>query len=159
MVVLTEHQVRKIYDENIKKIVRYFGNRKATTNNQLNGLCHQLFGNKYIGSFPQDYTPDKLPKRCYFILNTGLRKSKGEHWVAVYKSNHNYYVYDSFGRKNENIISHFVDRMNKTKHKINFIDSDRDPEQYGNDSEDCGHRCISFLMVVEDYGIRNALKI
>jgi len=158
MVVLTEHQVKKIYDENIKKIVRYFGHRKSTTTHHLDDLGHKLFGNIYIGTFPQDDMPVKIPKKCYFIINTGTKKSKGEHWVAVYKNNHIYYIYDSFGRIHSNIVKHFVEDMSKNS-KVRFVDSDRDPEQYGSKSEDCGHRCISFLMIVEDYGIRNALKI
>jgi hypothetical protein len=76
----------------------------------------------------------------------------GTHWCAVVKNKNTYYIYDSFARTSRRLLPVF------SKGRL-VIDSDTsDQEQFGS-SEICGQLCLSFLQVVKEHGIRNAIKI
>jgi hypothetical protein len=115
-------------------------------------LGKKLFGKRYIGTFSQDYKPQKKPTCQYFIINNQLKGQPGEHWIAIVKNGNTYYIYDSFARHAERLIPIF------SKNKL-IIESDKtDSEQRGK-SEICGALCLSFIATAYELGIRNALKI
>ena len=150
MKILTEKEVMTKFRSNKRNLIKVLG-RKSTTDRQLSDVGRKLFGKKYIGTFSQDYKPNARPNYQFFIINTDTKGGPGEHWVAVVKNNNTYYIYDSFGRKAHKLLHVF------TKGKL-IIESDLDAEQRGA-SQVCGVLCISWLQVVNDFGIRNALKV
>jgi hypothetical protein len=147
---LSEKEVKAKFNKYKKNLFKIMG-KKSTTNHQLDTIGKQLFGAKYIGTFSQSYKPKKKPDHQYFIINTDLANMPGVHWVAVVKNKNTYYIYDSFGRTSKRLLPVF------TQGRL-IIDSDYDAEQFG-DSEICGQLCLSFLQVVKEFGIRNALLI
>ena len=127
--------------------------KKALSDEQLNKLGKQMFGDKYIGTFAQN----KLPVTSgYFIVNVDTSKrinTDKAHWLGIYQTEKCMYVYDSYGRHTRFILPII---FNKTKKRI--VDSKHDPEQYGY-SEICGQLAMDFLCVVKDLGVKKALTI
>ena len=134
------------YNKYIKQITRLMGYHHPLSTTEINYICFNLFGNKYTGT----YASDRIPKRFkYIIVNLDPSHKRGSHWVAMCNINNKIYVYDSFGRKTNKILPTF---------KGKSIMSDDDAEQKKLEIN-CGHRCISWLMCVDKYKIKEALKI
>jgi hypothetical protein len=74
--------------------------------------------------------------------------------VACIKVKKTLYVYDSFGRQTKYILKKLL-KLNKG---TRIIESRRDPEQQGN-QQDCGLRCITWLLIAKKHGIKKALTI
>jgi hypothetical protein len=149
--MLSEKEVTAKFNANKKKIIKIMG-VKNTTNLQLDRMGKQLFGTKYQGTFSQSYKPRSTPAHQCFIINTDLKGQPGTHWVAVIKNKNTYYIYDSFARTSRRLLPVF------TRGRL-IIDGDTsDAEQFG-DSQICGQLCLSWIQVVKDHGIRNALLI
>ena len=142
----------RLFKNKKKQFISELG-KKALSDEQLNKLGKQMFGDKYIGTFAQD----KLPMTSgYFIVNVDTSKrinTDKAHWIGIYQTEKCMYVYDSYGRHTRFILPII---FNKTKKRI--VDSKHDPEQYGY-SELCGHLAMAWLCVVRDKGIRQALTI
>lgn len=51
----------------------------------------------FIGCFPSDRIPTKIPSSCSFIVNCDKSYMPGSHWFAVHISRTNIYIFDSFG--------------------------------------------------------------
>jgi len=142
-------EIEKIYNEYVKKIISIFGNKETTTT-ILNNIGYKLFKNKYKGTYASNQVPLLNNKQPYCIINVDKSNMQGSHWVAVAYKNKKVYVYDSFGRKTKSLIPHF-------RYKI-YQDTEYDPEQ--NKSEDnCGQRCLAWLLIFDKYGPKKALQI
>lgn len=152
MKVLTEKQVERKFKSINKKLLKQIGHTEATNNFELDNIGKDLFGSKWLGVYMSNSKIPKTPKQAYFIINVDKIGQRGSHWMGVYRTTNNtYYMFDSFGRRSDRLVPSF------TRGKI-IIDSDYDADQH--DSTDiCGSLCLSWLVVVRDYGIRNALKI
>ena len=149
--------VNDFYDLTVNRIVRLLGTEPLYTD-ELNRLGKELFGKKYLGTYPIDKI--KLDKNGYMIVNTDESGESGEHWVAIIVDSKNVYVYDSYGRDTKNILPLLVQKAKKKKLKI--VESRRDAEQDDSkpyDRNTCGQRCLAWLLVVSELGIKNALKI
>ena len=86
-----------------KKFIKLLG-KKALDNFQLDKLGKELFGTKYLGTFPQDQLPNRVG---YMIVNVDTSKrinTPSAHWVAIVQIPTNLYVYDSFGRLTKNVL-------------------------------------------------------
>lgn len=127
--------------------------RKALSNLELNKIGVKLFGKKYLGTRPQDAI---MYKNGFQIINTDTSNKRGEHWVALFITDKNVYVYDSFGRPTKKLLT--ILTKQGEERKLNIVDSDYDKEQKG-DSEICGVLCLSWLICVQKFGIKAALKI
>jgi hypothetical protein len=148
---LTEEEATAKFKSNKRKFIKVLG-RKSTTDQQLTTLGKKLFGNKYVGTYAQDYKPTASPVNQYFIINTDLSGKPGTHWVAIVKNEYTYYIYDSFARTAKRLLPVF------TKGRM-IIESDlTDAEQQGS-SEVCGVLCLAWLKVAHNLGIRSALKV
>ena len=79
------------------------------------------------------------------IFNLDKRNQPGSHWCAVVKDKRHYIIYDSFGR------------TIPLKQKNNIM-TDKDAEQDITE-QNCGQRCIAWLVVVAVKGINTALTI
>jgi hypothetical protein len=126
--------------------------KSTTFSDQLDKIGFQLFGDKYLGTFPSDQIP-KMSNKDNCILNLSDTKSEGTHWIGVYKQGDDVYVYDSFGRDSEFIIPSIF-----KSHNGRVIDSDHDAEQ-GLKQNSCGARSMAWLKMVHDYGIDYSLLI
>lgn len=85
-------------------------------------------------------------------MNKSKSNEGGEHWVSVWQENGKVYCFDSFGRSINKILPIF--NKNSKGHVIYNDDKiQKDSE------EDCGQRCITFLIIASKHGIKNAIKI
>ena len=147
---------QEIYKKILKILRQRYGN-KVKTNTQLDKIGDEYFGGVYNGTYSWDKYPiDKLPEYSFAIINTDKSDQGGEHWVAIHKYKNKIYVYDSFGRHTKNLLKNF-NKMVKGA-GCDVIDAEYDAEQNDN-QEDCGIRCIAFLLIVKAMGIKSALTI
>ena len=145
---------QKLYINILKLLRNKFGNKVLWTDD-IDRIMKLFFKNKALPTVPYDhYKPNGGISYC--VINTDSSKENGEHWVAIYGNKNKLYIYDSFGRKTNYILKNFYNNMKKQGYEI--IESKRDPEQ-ADKQQDCGLRCISFLLVVKYSGIDNALLI
>lgn len=142
------------YNKILKLLRKQYGT-SALYSDELNNIGLHYFGKNWGGVYPHDTAPIKRVKK-YFIVNTDDSNGDGEHWVACLKVKNNIYIYDSFGRQTKNVLKQFHKRLNHGKY--NLIDSHRDAEQ-SDYQEDCGVRCISWLLIAKHDGIKKALTI
>ena len=116
----------------------------TTYNTELTIICNLLLPSKYIGTYAYDKIPKNIKEKHCCIFNLDKSNEPGSHWCGMYKENNIKYVYDSFGRiviKGKGIIHTDKDKEQKTK------------------EENCGQRCIAWLLCVYNYGINAALKV
>ena len=135
------------------ELFKQFG-KKALYGDQLTKIGKKLIGTKYVGTYSQDTIP--LNKSGYMIVNTDLVKNSGTHWVAIYSTKTHVYIYDTFGRKSNKLLTHLTKSAKKINKKI--VDSDPDNEQRGL-SEVCGILCVSWLLTIKKLGIKKAILV
>jgi hypothetical protein len=97
-------------------------------------------------------------KNGCFVMNTDVVGNSGVHWVAVVVQGRTVNVYDSFARYARNLLPIFSQRVKAQGFRIRNADLN-DQDQYGASTVDCGHRCISALLVYRDYGVPIYLKL
>ena len=136
-------------------MIKKFGHSRTTTNTELDKVGKQLFGAKYLGSFPQDDLPEKIYKKennLYAIINVDTRGMPGSHWVAIagLPNSIRILVFDSFGRASKTLLP--------TLRQKNVIDTDNDAEQREVQLS-CGQFSLSWLLFLEQYGFKNAALI
>ena len=149
----SEKEVEKCFNHYKKHIISKLGDR-GLYNITIEENCRRLFKSKWRGCFSHDKMRNE---NGYQILNTSNSKAKvGIHWVAIVQTDKIIYVYDSFGRNYSDILK-TLSKLAK-KYKKSIKESDKDPEQFGN-SEICGSLCISWLLCVQQFGIRKAMLI
>lgn len=144
--------IQNKYIKLLKILRKKYGNG-VKDNFQLNDIGKSYFKKSWGGVYPYDLA--KLNKK-YFIVNTDSSKESGTHWIACFKKGKTIYVYDSFGRLTKNVLKNFYKTLIGKGYTV--TESRRDAEQSGY-QEDCGIRCIAWLIIVELYGIHEALKI
>ena len=144
-----------MHNNQVVKLVDQLG-EIALSDKQLNNICSKLFKSKFIGVFMQD---SKIPaKDGYMIVNNDLLGNSGIHWLSCVKKKKDIYIYDSFGRHNSKILpimSSTLKRQGYTIHNTDLSDQD----QYGMDTVDCGHRCISSLKICNKYGLKAFMSL
>ena len=149
--------MEQIYNTLINRLIKK--NDKlgfGTYNTFLDKIGSQLFGRHWLGVFPQDKLDD-VERGSYAIINVDGSDEQGSHWMAICrKYGRRIYVYDSFGRPSSEIIPILYEKLKKKGYRV--VDADYDPEQTS-DEENCGVRCISFLLCVKYYGVRKSLTI
>ena len=127
---------------------------ETTFSTELDILGKRLLGRKFRGVYPSDCIPKLNYKKRYCILNLDNSIESGSHWIALAKiNNKESIIYDSFGRGYTQIIP-------KLKYSGNgrIIDTDDDAEQaiYENN---CGQRCLAWLLYLKNYGSDKAASI
>ena len=127
----------------------------ALDNFEIDTLCNTKFGIKYRGSFSQ--TEKFELKQGYYIINTDLKKGPGIHWIALVLTKTNAFIYDSFARNSNKLVSYLTRRLKLAKYKI--INSDLKDKEQGNLQMICGQLCIAWLAVVNKLGVKMAIKI
>ena len=133
----------ELYNKVLVKIEKLIGSG-STSDVQLMDLCLKLFGSRFKGVFAYDDIFE-LKHGEMAIFNLDTKKQPGSHWCAVVKDRKHYTIYDSFGR------------TIPLKQKNNIM-TDKDAEQDITE-QNCGQRCIAFLIVVAVKGMKVALTI
>jgi len=146
--------LKKEFESNLKVVYKLLSDIDSTNNIQLDRLCNELFGSKFYGVFPSDKIPNLNFHKKYCILNLDKSNQPGSHWIAcVLDSNDDIYVFDTYDR----IIRKILPIIYKVKHH-RILSGNRSVLQKI-DGEDCGQRCIAWLLLVDRYGIDVAKKI
>lgn len=139
---LLEKQVENEYKFFLKKICSELGTG-ITNTKQLMNKGRDLFGDLFRGVYPSDMIPSLISGQC-LIFNLDKRNQPGTHWCAMYKHGRSVYYYDSFGRK--------------VLKGAGALSSDKDVEQKMTENN-CGQRCLAWLICVYLLGIDKALLI
>ena len=153
-ILTKEISIKNTFNQFKEAVIKSMG-KKALTNNEITKVCKKLFKRKYIGTYAQDDMP--LGLEGYMIVNVDVTGQPGSHWVALILDKHHCYVYDSFGRKTEDLLP-ILEKKLEDKHII-AIDADHKPEQFGLLSEICGQLCISWLLTCEKYTPVRVVKV
>lgn len=140
-----DDKIEAIHKTQVQKLKKTLGNIPLS-DTTLKRLGKKLFGSKFIGVKMQN---EAFPNKSgYGIMNTDVKGGRGLHWLAVVKMGTQTYVYDSFGRQAKNIVPKFTKRVGRGVQNADTSDQD----QHGYTSVDCGHRCISALMIADKMG-------
>jgi hypothetical protein len=138
------------YRKNLKKVEKLVGTG-VTYLSQLEGAGKALLGVSFKGVYPSDKVPKLNDLAPYCIVNLDRSGQPGSHWVAIAKieDSPELVFYDSFGRSQSEILPTLNGR---------FVNTDPDPEQLPLE-ENCGARCLAWLLVYDQEGPEAALKI
>ena len=142
---MSKYQILKSY-EKILMLIEDISGSDETTNIQLDILGKHLFGsNKYVGTFSSDDFSKNIKRGQCFIMNNKNSRSRGEHFIAIYKDKDNgkLYGYDSFNRPIKSLSKDWI-------HK-NIIDANTDRDQSFEEFS-CGPRSLSWLVCFERFG-------
>ena len=96
----------------------------------------------FQGTFPCDLLPETKPNMS-FIVNTETSMESGEHWVAVFITDDNFYFFDSFGRSIEQFEDPFKGYMHEASRYFNVLTSSQNLQHIFSDV--CGLWCIYYL--------------
>ena len=136
----------KYYNSYLKEIKKIMGKTGTTFTNELNAVGKILFKDKYKGTYASNKIPRLTSLHPYCILNLDSSDKAGSHWIALVKMKGNKYMfYDSFGRKHTKIMPSLKSL------KSHIINSDLDSEQKIHE-DDCGQRCMAWMMVFDRLG-------
>lgn len=147
-----EVKAEKLFTKYRRQIIKKFGARPLWDDEI------DKYARERIPSFKGVYPHDKLPiGNGSYIVNTGGSKSKGIHWVAIFRSPSVDYIYDSFSRPIPNILKSY----NGHGRRLNQSDpSDIEQhDQYASQRDVCGHLSLAWLLVARDLGVKAASLI
>ena len=130
------------------------GKSGSTYLDELDMFGTKMLGNKFHGVYPSDKIPKLTTKQPYCILNLDKSTQSGSHWIGVARTPAYILVYDSFGRKTKRILP----ALFKNSGKLKIVDTEADPEQDILE-ENCGQRCLSWLILLDNYGLKMANEI
>lgn len=143
----------KVYNKLLKRVVEPLTGDKTTYLKELNGVGKKLLRVRFKGVFPADKIPRLNDLSPYAILNLDKSTEPGSHWVALAKHGKDSVLYDSFGRHHTKIIPSLRYSGNGR-----IVNTDADAEQKVLETN-CGARCLAWLLLVDKYGMRNALLV
>lgn len=145
----------EVYEDYLtNKIYPILGN-STTYLGTLEKVGKKLFGIKFKGVFPSDKIPKLNDLSPYCILNLDSSYEGGSHWIALVKlpNEKGALFYDSFGRDYKKIIPEVMLSGNG-RIKNTEDDAEQEIEQ-----EDCGQRCLAFIMLYDKKGEKMARQI
>jgi len=162
------------YNTILKNVKDAMGNQDSTTNSkELDVICNKLFGNRYEGTYPWDTAARILTQKFkshknvfgpqMMIVNTDPHYESGTHWIALRIENpikhtplREICMYDSFGRPIKRLVSPLYEELTKTGYCV--TQTYQDAEQY-KEQQDCGQRCVAWLLFSCMYGLDEAKRI
>ena len=136
-----------LYNKVLKEIVEPLTGDNTTYLSELHGIGRKLLRVKFKGVFPADLIPRLNDLSPYAILNLDNSKQPGSHWVAIAKHDNDTYLYDSFGRKDTQIIKNL--EFSGNGRIINSDTSDREQEIT---EMNCGARSLAWLCIFDRWG-------
>jgi hypothetical protein len=153
-VLKTNRDVENHHAEQVRKLKARLGN-VALNDTVLRKECRKI--SDFRGVFMQNSRVPLHTNGC-FVMNTDVLGNAGIHWVAVVVQGKTVNIYDSFARYARNLLPIFTQRIKAEGFRVRNADLN-DQDQYGSTSVDCGHRCISALLLYRDYGVPTFLKL
>ena len=146
---MNEAKAEQLYKDTLENVIYPLTGNKSTYMNDLDRVGRKLLGVKFKGVYASDKIPKLNDLKPYCILNLDKSTQSGSHWVSVAKihGKDSSIVDDSFSRPAKKIIPAV---LNSGNGKI--INSDMDSEQEIQQT-DCGARSLSFLVVLDKYGV------
>jgi hypothetical protein len=147
---MSEAKAEQLYNNTLKNIIYPLTGNKSTYMNDLDRVGRKLLGVKFKGVYPSDKIPKLNDLKPYCILNLDKSTQSGSHWVSVAKihGEDSSIIYDSFSRPAKKIIPVL---LNSGNGKI--INSDLSDNEQKIEETDCGARSLSFLVVLDKYGV------
>lgn len=154
MKVNKERYAMNIYNSILKDVEKNVGNT-STYSTDLERYGKKRFGVHFKGVYASDRIPSLNTLQKFAIINADKSNEPGSHWIAIAHDPDKdiTYCYDSFGRKNTQILPGL-----KVSGNGRIIDSDRDAEQHIME-ENCGARCLAWLLFYDTYGSKASLLI
>ena len=150
---MSETKSENVFRSYKKQLIKQLG-KKGLYNDTIDNIGKDLFHSRCQGCHASDQI---VCKPGYQIIKVDNSKQPGSHWLAIYQTNKNCYIFDSFGRPSNQLIRNVTQKLREKG--IQIYDSDlTDAEQRGN-SEVCGQLSLSWLMVVKFLGIKAAMLI
>jgi hypothetical protein len=152
-----ENEIEKIFKKKVKDYDKLLG-KGGTYGKDLDDLGKKLYGSKWCGIWTQADMPwSKIKKsKCLYGIFNNDHSGPGEHWLAFYVKDSQFYIWDSYGRDIEDIVPVLEKKLKGQR--IRYQMSDRDANQTKK-QKNCGSRCFAWLSCVKEYGIRRAMKI
>jgi hypothetical protein len=148
-IIATNKSIEKLHDQQVSDLVKQLGNIPLS-DSTLRKQAKEMNLPQFKGVLMQN---SKMPEgNCTYIINIDMMGGAGLHWVAIVQQNKTSYVYDSFGRRASNLITHYTNTMKTRGYKVRNTDLS-DQDQYGSRSVDCGHRCLSALKIYKTQGL------
>ena len=123
--------------------------------NDIIGLLAKRCKDNFLGVFPCDRLPQRLPPRRPLLLvcNTDPHDEPGEHWIVIYVgANSNGEYFDSLGATAPLIFKPFLD-----KHCAKWCSNVMQTQSVL--SKFCGHYCVFYcLFKCLDYSLSDILN-
>ena len=148
-----EKYVQYLYNVLLNEVIKPLTGNSTTYSDDLLLIGKQMLGNKFDGVYPSDQIPKLTDESPYAILNLDTSEEQGSHWVAIAKRKDKTYLYDSFGRKDTDIIASL-----KLSRNGKIMNTDNDAEQKITQL-DCGARSLAFLVFFDNWGYKSAMLI
>ena len=131
------------------KIAEACVGKGETTEQDLDSVGKAFFGDDFAGVFAVNEVPTTTQFK-YAIANLDKRGEAGTHWVALANlGNDVYMVYDSYGRKKGRILPAL---------DLPTMDTEYDAEQTTKQNN-CGARCLAWLLLFDEFGAGAAQSI
>lgn len=143
--------IKEVNTTLLKDLEAIIGN-DTTFSLQLKKIGQFLFGRRFVGVYPSDKLP-YLRHSQMCIANLDASDLPGSHWIAMVKNGRDTYFYDSFGRKATKIMPTITKEGGAIKEDLT-----RTAEQKTTEN-DCGQRSMTWLIIYDVYGPKEALKI
>ncbi len=142
-----ERKIEALYRDVLKRFEKVLGNG-STFSTDLARVGYQTLGRRFKGVYPSDRIPRLNDLEPYAIINLDNSSKEGSHWIALAldADDQRLSVYDSFGRESLKIIPSLYEAYGGR-----IIDSDNDREQRLKE-DNCGQRCLAWLLVFDNLG-------
>jgi hypothetical protein len=125
---------------------------------QINVIGREAFGADWRGVFSQEDIPMPLRPGYYVVNSSYTPNSPGHHWMSLYVSGSGKpYYYDSYARSAARMLHRL--RKRRLTGAISIVEADRSDAEQRGASAVCGQLSLSWLLVVRDLGVRDALLI
>ena len=140
--MVSPETIKTYYTDILRRVENDLKNNGTTNNEELNKYCKKKI-KKFIGVFPSD-SSFFLKNHESAIINVDDSAHLGSHWLAIINYKNKMYAYDSFGRTIQELINN--------KHYSGFENTNNNIEQSIYE-DNCGQRCIAFLLTFKKYGL------
>jgi len=127
---------------------------------QVNKYGKAKLKNNWLNFVMSDSSLKKFKNKHnkYSIVNTDVKSGPGKHYCALYINNNTFYIFDTYSNPNQ--LKTFINNIKKNKMKYKFSDlSDNEQVNYGKLKTACGALSLSWLLLVKEIGIKNAMKL
>lgn len=141
----------RAFNKKLLTLFRKKYGRGAQSNVDLDAMGKLYMGKNYKGTYSWDTMPS-LKNGEYAIINTDDASKKGTHWVGVAAQGNNYYLFDSFGRRPDNILHPFVEKQQGLGKRVVNLNTTSDQ---ATKQADCGLRSMAMLIIAKKHGINS----